>query len=1352
MVYLLFLIVIQLLYLCRAEIFESINEMSDYNLPLIPNDFIYSQELERMIIPYSGGSENYHLNLHFFNFQNSFFSLKISNNYCTLKYNKAELNTLGYNIFKINYGDPSSVMIGVFVNSNTLTTDISTQCLNEKINIQMFNITLSETEDVQIFEQKEFNNIMDAINAKNYLNKFCNKCDYFQTVVSFYFEDKKLIINWSVNMLNYNSTQTGNTNIANMIYILSIIDPFVTNQAPVKDILIYNNLFENYSYLNQMKEIKRIGNTNILYFLINNYSKKSFDIITINLSNIFNFVYPFTQIPNQANTTNLNIFYDDTVLYDSNNNFVEYDQELNIFLFCYISKFILNPFSNYDKFTLVIYLFSLDSSYKNVAIKYTNNIVISNQGDYSNNNKISYIKWIKPFLIVCDLNGCYNFKIPIDDLSKFEKNTLTMFKNFNYDNLDKNIYQQMNRLSRFGQEDYITYNTKFYFSMFISTINSISYSNQINRIEGNKNCLFYNNIQTNKCSLKCLSSEDLDSINSQCVSSSCSNYINKNNCVNSCSSYFIEISQQKYCIAECPKGYYILGNQCMEKCPIGTYIKNSTNQCVDKSNCSFTYGRFCLEDCLSGYASGSTTPFRCSPLSSCPPINGFAINSKELNMTANVTLCVSCKVYYQNECFDTCPQYTVAEFTQVPGNCINCKTLNKNFFQGKCIDTLPKVPSILINEDFNAYIPCYEANKKIYNLTCVEICPVGYYLKYDNSDNTCLSPTTTNMLIYNNTLVYSCPPLYSSDDKGMCYKCSEKGLIYNNYQCVIKCPTNYYSNNITCKTCEIYDPSFRKNYNNGCNCKYGTLFNDECVICGDLNMYLYNSNCVQSCPLYSAIDYDAYNCTLCKAQEVNKFLYKNKCLEKCPLNTTVTDSVCVEEFASCSGNICNGGACQFSLLTNQYICTCPTGKTGKLCELETAYLDNFYGSIENTVNNNKNGSLINTTPALIKDLYNNISYIENNVINYNNTYTNSAISIIDNVIDSYIQNNSTVPNSNYTGTNIFSLLDLLMNLIVPGINTAKINGSDTSVSLNNFQQTKNDLNTIVGQVINTTLQNSSNINNVSINIIEDNFKVQVYSSFEEIEINQLALSNNMSIIDFKACEDKIRSNYNIPSNTSLLIKKTDLSSKITSNITSGVSNLNSPSVVIKVYNPLTMEEIDFKKICYETQITFKIPTNSDKINITKYAEFLKLYAINIYDPNDPFYNDICFAYNDTQGDMTLSDRRSLINQGVQVQCGDPKCNFTGFDQNYYAICKCFSVSEVQSDLNYGDVFLGTLEQSNFQLFLCYNKVFDGVNYFIYLGNTKIQYWILRKCMCISSSLLFYIYNSMFFSSFFVYNF
>ena len=114
-------------------------------------------------------------------------------------------------------------------------------------------------------------------------------------------------------------------------------------------------------------------------------------------------------------------------------------------------------------------------------------------------------------------------------------------------------------------------------------------------------------------------------------------------------------------------------------------------------------------------------------------------------------------------------------------------------------------------------------------------------------------------------------------------------------------------------------------------------------------------------------------------------------------------------------------------------------------------------------------------------------------------------------------------------------------------------------------------------------------------------------------------------------------------------------------------------------------------------------------------ESLNEYGYNLFDSQDPFYNDFCTPYSSfNNADMTLNDRKNILYMynGNKTIC-QTKCSIESYNASYNnAVCQCSVQTEYKiPDLQYAissfnidtikDSFFKAIKNSNFLVLKCY---------------------------------------------------
>ena len=226
-------------------------------------------------------------------------------------------------------------------------------------------------------------------------------------------------------------------------------------------------------------------------------------------------------------------------------------------------------------------------------------------------------------------------------------------------------------------------------------------------------------------------------------------------------------------------------------------------------------------------------------------------------------------------------------------------------------------------------------------------------------------------------------------------------------------------------------------------------------------------------------------------------------------------------------------------------------------------------------------------------------------------------------------------------------------------------------------------------------------------ITTENVVYQV-STFEYQKNNE---EHNISSIDLGICQDKLKTNYNIKNNDSLIVFKIDLKSQ----------DQKQTYVHYEIYHPYNHSLLDLS-LC-DSKIIVNTPVDLDDNDIMLY-ENLKEYGYNIFDSGDDFYNDICTTYTTVNGtDMLIEDRKKIIfsSSGNITMCQNG-CEFILYNTTTKK-SKCDCDSNTVSQLENNDLtvvdhfsakklaseFLTTMKNSNFRVLKCYKLAFDILN-------------------------------------------
>ena len=237
--------------------------------------------------------------------------------------------------------------------------------------------------------------------------------------------------------------------------------------------------------------------------------------------------------------------------------------------------------------------------------------------------------------------------------------------------------------------------------------------------------------------------------------------------------------------------------------------------------------------------------------------------------------------------------------------------------------------------------------------------------------------------------------------------------------------------------------------------------------------------------------------------------------------------------------------------------------------------------------------------------------------------------------------------------------------------------------------------------------------------------------------------NNISSIDLGKCETKIKEQFSIKEEDSLIIYKQDIRTE----------NIATTYVQYKVYHPYTLELLNLS-ICSEDEISISVPVKIQKETLSLYKSLNKS-GYNLFDSDDVFYNDICTPYTTENGtDISLNDRKEIIVEiGNDMNLCQTGCNLKSYDSSTsQATCICY-VENTPYETNFDNIgaesfindFIDTLKYSNYLVLKCYKLITNFKNLkknigfilmsiilisflilvliFIFTGPKKIEYFI-----------------------------
>jgi len=140
------------------------------------------------------------------------------------------------------------------------------------------------------------------------------------------------------------------------------------------------------------------------------------------------------------------------------------------------------------------------------------------------------------------------------------------------------------------------------------------------------------------------------------------------------------------------------------------------------------------------------------------------------------------------------------------------------------------------------------------------------------------------------------------------------------------------------------------------------------------------------------------------------------------------------------------------------------------------------------------------------------------------------------------------------------------------------------------------------------------------------------------------------------------------------------------------------------------KELDLSS-CYNDEIEIYYDVkNSSQFDLEKALKYSQL-GIDIFNINSPFFNDICYPYEENNSDMILKDRISIIYQNYSV-CDD-NCDYETINLETLLItCKCLVKNKIETEikpLRFDYIFLDLITNSSLGVMKCYKLVFNFKN-------------------------------------------
>ena len=250
-----------------------------------------------------------------------------------------------------------------------------------------------------------------------------------------------------------------------------------------------------------------------------------------------------------------------------------------------------------------------------------------------------------------------------------------------------------------------------------------------------------------------------------------------------------------------------------------------------------------------------------------------------------------------------------------------------------------------------------------------------------------------------------------------------------------------------------------------------------------------------------------------------------------------------------------------------------------------------------------------------------------------------------------------------------------------------------------------------------------------INIIEIGKKYIINGDDYNMTISPINVIDTFqsTYVELSICEQILRKQYNLSSNEILTILQIEIDKKnekaLTNQVEYGIYDKNKNNLDLSYCKGVPI------KVNYEIKDASKI----NKTMVSYYSE----KGIDIFNSNDSFFNDICYAYSEGGSDIILKDRVLDIYQNFSL-C-DTYCTYNKIDiENMSVSCSCDVKLEIDMEVSepaFGTIIEDSFKDSNFGVIFCYNLVFsldyklNNVGFLIFLILVIIHIILFLSYFC-----------------------
>ena len=208
---------------------------------------------------------------------------------------------------------------------------------------------------------------------------------------------------------------------------------------------------------------------------------------------------------------------------------------------------------------------------------------------------------------------------------------------------------------------------------------------------------------------------------------------------------------------------------------------------------------------------------------------------------------------------------------------------------------------------------------------------------------------------------------------------------------------------------------------------------------------------------------------------------------------------------------------------------------------------------------------------------------------------------------------------------------------------------------------------------------------------------------------------DISYIDLGECENLLKREYNISESEDLIIFQID------------IKDLEKIKTYVQyeIYEPHEYHKLNLD-ICEDLTINIYSPVYLDNETALIYSSLNK-EGYNLFNANDPFYNDICSPYTTLNGtDIILEDRKNdIYNKYGNISICQNNCIYEYYNETTKKVkCDC-TAQIIESNINFSstefikeeilDSFFDSIMNSNFQVLKCYKLLIKFKPFFKNIG-------------------------------------